>query len=177
MNPKKAVIIASIAAVLIGGAVLAIVLIRSRGLVEEPIIPPPGEGTTPPGDGGLQPGEGTGASVPSADEPGSATATPVIRGPAVTTVDPSSAADPTDPAPDDEGCAVAEDAIDCDYDHLTNAEERKYKTDPLKEDTDGDGVLDGSEVLTWKTDPLNARSVDPTMTDLEAIQAGKKNRR
>lgn len=44
---------------------------------------------------------------------------------------------------------------DCDNDGLTNEEERFAKTNPLNPDTDGDGVLDGKEVKTDKTDPLN----------------------
>jgi gliding motility-associated-like protein/uncharacterized repeat protein (TIGR01451 family) len=44
---------------------------------------------------------------------------------------------------------------DCDNDGLTNEEERFAMTNPLNPDTDGDGVLDGKEVKTDMTNPLN----------------------
>ena len=43
-------------------------------------------------------------------------------------------------------------ALDCDTDGLSNEEELALDTDPLDRDTDGDGVLDGTEV-TDSTDP------------------------
>ena len=44
---------------------------------------------------------------------------------------------------------------DCDNDGLTNQDEVTAGTDPLDPDTDGDGVLDGTEVNVDGTDPLN----------------------
>ncbi len=44
---------------------------------------------------------------------------------------------------------------DEDQDGLTNAQEQAFGTDPLNPDTDGDGLLDGEEVLIYGTDPLN----------------------
>jgi|GEM_PF-3573947 len=177
MDAKKAVITASIVAVLLGVAVFVVVLIRARGLAEEP-LPPDGQTststTTPPTGGGLTSGGGSSTQAPSADEPGVRTPEDDAARPAVTTVDPDAEVVAVE---GETGCDIADDAIDCDYDYLTNAEERKYKTDPLKEDTDGDGLLDSSEVVTWKTDPLNPRSVDPAMTDLEAVNAGKRDTR
>ena len=38
---------------------------------------------------------------------------------------------------------------DCDSDGLTNKEEKDLGTDPKNADTDGDGVLDGTEVTRW----------------------------
>lgn len=38
-------------------------------------------------------------------------------------------------------------------------------------DTDSDGLFDWQEAL-YKTDPANAHSVDPTLTDLEAVEQG-----
>ena len=40
-----------------------------------------------------------------------------------------------------------------------------YKTDPLKADTDGDGLSDGDEVLKYKTDPLKADTDGGTVND------------
>jgi outer membrane protein OmpA-like peptidoglycan-associated protein len=37
---------------------------------------------------------------------------------------------------------------------MDNDEIWNYRTDPLKEDTDGDGLSDGDEVFKYKTDPL-----------------------
>src|SRR5665647_635328 len=48
--------------------------------------------------------------------------------------------------------------IDSDLDGLTNEGETQiYKTDPMDPDTDGDGVLDGAEILS-RTDPLDNTS-------------------
>ena len=43
--------------------------------------------------------------------------------------------------------------LDCDNDGLTNKEETALGTDPLNKDSDGDGVIDGTEIKD-KTDPL-----------------------
>lgn len=40
-----------------------------------------------------------------------------------------------------------DDCLDSDKDGLSNFYERKYDTDKLKSDTDGDGYLDGDEVI------------------------------
>jgi DMSO/TMAO reductase YedYZ heme-binding membrane subunit len=48
--------------------------------------------------------------------------------------------------------------IDSDLDGLTDEGEKQiYKTDPMDPDTDGDGILDGAEVLS-QTDPLDNTS-------------------
>jgi len=48
---------------------------------------------------------------------------------------------------------------DCDNDGLTNEDEVTAGTDPLNPDTDGDGVLDGTEVNVDGTDPLDPCSL------------------
>lgn len=45
-----------------------------------------------------------------------------------------------------ESCLAELGGVDADNDGLTNAEEKKYGTDPLNPDTDGDGYKDGEEV-------------------------------
>ena len=50
--------------------------------------------------------------------------------------------------------SIAWEALDCDADGLTNGEEKDLGTNPKNKDTDGDGVLDGTEV-TDTTDPLD----------------------
>jgi hypothetical protein len=50
--------------------------------------------------------------------------------------------------------SIAWEALDCDADGLTNGEEKDLGTNPKIKDTDGDGVLDGTEV-TDTTDPLD----------------------
>jgi len=45
---------------------------------------------------------------------------------------------------------------DEDLDGLTADQEKQSGTDPKKSDTDGDGILDKTEIEVWKTDPLNA---------------------
>jgi hypothetical protein len=48
------------------------------------------------------------------------------------------------------------DEEDSDFDFLTDLEEKNLETDPLNEDTDGDGFIDGDEVEVYLTDPLLA---------------------
>lgn len=48
-------------------------------------------------------------------------------------------------------------AADVDADHLTSSEEAALGTDPEDPDSDGDGYLDGDEVLE-ETDPLDPES-------------------
>jgi len=59
--------------------------------------------------------------------------------------------------------------LDADDDGLTNDLETAIGTDPLVEDTDGDGLLDGEEYgtpyLTTGTDPLDGYSLDPNNPD------------
>ncbi|MDR6884330.1 S-layer homology domain-containing protein [Bacillus sp. 3255] len=43
---------------------------------------------------------------------------------------------------------------DKDSDGLPDVEERTIETDPLNPDTDGDGLIDGAEVLLYRTNPL-----------------------
>lgn len=55
---------------------------------------------------------------------------------------------------------------DTDGDGLKDGEEvNTLKTDPLKADTDGDGLSDGDEVLKSKTDPLKADTDDDGVND------------
>lgn len=52
----------------------------------------------------------------------------------------------------------AESARDSDFDGLTDqGEMQEFLTDPFNPDTDGDGYLDGAEILSG-SDPLNSRS-------------------
>ena len=57
-------------------------------------------------------------------------------------------------------------ALDPDNDGLSNLEEFTLRTDPQKDDTDGDGLKDGDEENTHETDPKN---VD---TDGDGLQDG-----
>ncbi len=52
--------------------------------------------------------------------------------------------------------ADCRDSQDDDADGLMNGEEKQLGTDPLKADSDGDGLNDGAEVNTYHTDPLKA---------------------
>jgi hypothetical protein len=54
-----------------------------------------------------------------------------------------------------EAAVTADAAGDRDQDGLSDAQEGVVGTDPDNPDTDGDGLLDGEEVLTWGTNPLN----------------------
>ncbi len=58
---------------------------------------------------------------------------------------------------------------DSDADGLTDAQEITLGTDPHNPDTDGDGLSDGFEVNSSHTDPKNAHSKDPVLTDLQWV--------
>lgn len=62
---------------------------------------------------------------------------------------------------------------DKDFDGLTDEEEKKLGTDPLNPDTDGDGLLDGSEVKKFKTNPLNPDTDGDGMKDGEEVLRGR----
>jgi subtilisin-like proprotein convertase family protein len=55
-------------------------------------------------------------------------------------------------------CTDDEKANDKDQDGLSDCQERQYQTNPNNPDTDGDGLLDGWEVLRLGTEPGNADS-------------------
>ncbi|MCZ2268082.1 MAG: OmpA family protein, partial [Ignavibacteriales bacterium] len=62
---------------------------------------------------------------------------------------------------------------DTDGDGLTDGDEvLKYKTDPLKKDTDGDGLTDGEEVLKYKTDPLKKDTDGGSVDDGTEVKRG-----
>ncbi len=50
---------------------------------------------------------------------------------------------------------IADPVLDLDNDGLADLDEIDYNTDPNNDDTDGDGIVDGTEVYTSGTDPLN----------------------
>jgi outer membrane protein OmpA-like peptidoglycan-associated protein len=59
---------------------------------------------------------------------------------------------------------------DTDGDGLTDGQEvLTYRTHPLKQDTDGDGLTDGDEVRVRKTDPLKADTDDDGLTDGDEV--------
>ncbi len=58
---------------------------------------------------------------------------------------------------------------DNDADGLTNDEEAKLGTDPLRADTDGDGISDGDEVKKYHTNPLSADTDKDRITDYDEI--------
>ena len=62
--------------------------------------------------------------------------------------------------------------IDADLDGLTATEEALLGTSPSGDDTDGDGLSDGDEVLEHGTDPLDDDSDDDGLTDGEEYEGG-----
>lgn len=61
---------------------------------------------------------------------------------------------------------------DADHDGLSNAMELALGTDPMKADTDGDGVSDGDEVNIYLTNPLLADTDGDGVPDGAEIAAG-----
>ncbi|MCZ7553623.1 MAG: FHA domain-containing protein [Anaerolineales bacterium] len=63
-------------------------------------------------------------------------------------------------------------ALDSDGDGLINSAELAAGTDPNNPDTDGDGLSDGLEVLTWKTNPLLADTDGDGLKDGVEVERG-----
>ncbi|NQT49809.1 hypothetical protein HQ571_03905 [Candidatus Kuenenbacteria bacterium] len=63
-------------------------------------------------------------------------------------------------------------AQDSDSDGLSNAEESELGTNPMKMDTDADGVFDYDEVKLYKTDPLDSDTDGDSFLDGEEILKG-----
>lgn len=152
MDHRKIAIISTIGIVLLGAAGIGIAAWRLRQApVESPAAPTEHLGSVTE----------TGAPPPGVAPSGG-------NGQAVTQVMP-----PKTPYV----CDVSVTDADCDLDGLTNGREAIAKTDARKADTDGDGVSDGGEVDAWKSDPLDPTSIDPSMSDYDAIAAGKRDTR
>lgn len=64
--------------------------------------------------------------------------------------------------------------FDDDFDGLPNEIEKKFGTDIKKFDTDGDGLSDSQEILSYYTDPLKQDSDGDGIKDREENKAGKK---
>ncbi len=68
------------------------------------------------------------------------------------------------------------DVADTDGDGLTDGEEfLTFNTDPLKADSDGDGLNDGAEFKTYKTNPNSADSDNDGLTDTDEVNKYKSN--
>ncbi|MFC1878522.1 hypothetical protein ACFLZW_01285 [Chloroflexota bacterium] len=62
------------------------------------------------------------------------------------------------------------DEEDSDNDGLINREEKQYGTDPLRPDSDADGLLDGEEVRTYGTDPLKPDMDEDGLNDDQEVR-------
>ncbi|MCI0644472.1 MAG: protein kinase [Chloroflexi bacterium] len=64
---------------------------------------------------------------------------------------------------------------DQDSDGLNDSQEAAAGTDPRNRDTDGDGLLDGEEVLTWGTQPRNRDSDGDVLLDGDEVKVYRTN--
>lgn len=62
--------------------------------------------------------------------------------------------------------------IDTDKDGLDDVREDEIGTKADVSDTDGDGLIDGDEVIIWKTDPLNPDTDGDTHVDGKEVKNG-----
>ena len=80
----------------------------------------------------------------------------------------------TDPLAKDTGNAgVSDDKRDADKDGFSNLDEQKYGTNPLNKDTDGDGIVDKSEINGtngYVSDPLKEDTDSDGLPDNEEIK-------
>ncbi|PIR94258.1 hypothetical protein COT97_02080 [Candidatus Falkowbacteria bacterium CG10_big_fil_rev_8_21_14_0_10_39_11] len=67
---------------------------------------------------------------------------------------------------------LGDQSIDSDGDGLMDGEEAVYNTNPLKADTDSDGLDDFQEVRVYNTDPLNRDSDNDTYLDGDEVKNG-----
>lgn len=61
---------------------------------------------------------------------------------------------------------------DFDFDGLTNEEEKQYRTNPRKADSDNDGLFDRDEIMFYKTDPNDTDSDNDGYLDGQEVQSG-----
>lgn len=66
----------------------------------------------------------------------------------------------------------ADEFVDTDHDMLADWQEAALGTDPENPDSDGDGLLDGDEVMRYGTDPLNADTDGDGVTDGGEVATG-----
>jgi len=59
---------------------------------------------------------------------------------------------------------------DSDGDGLTDKQERRLGTDPYSIDSDKDGIIDGEELMGWKTDPLQPDSDGDGLSDYNEVK-------
>ncbi|MFC5704108.1 VWA domain-containing protein [Cohnella faecalis] len=74
--------------------------------------------------------------------------------------------------PDSNGDGTADGLEDADQDGLSNTDELALGTNPLQQDTDKDGLLDGFEVHTFGTDPKNPDTDGDGVTDGQEFVLG-----
>jgi hypothetical protein len=149
---KIYVIAGSIAAVVIGVAVMGIAVYRARTL-DQDVAPSNEEAdgaaqpTTgePSGEAGLDSKPADGAVTPAPSDDKTTTSTP----PPATT-EAVKKAESINRAPDYTG------GKDTDKDNVPDGVEAAYRTDPSKSDTDGDGYSDYDEIYVYGTDPVDA---------------------
>lgn len=150
---KIYVIAGSLATVVLGVAVMAVVVYRARTLDQD---------VAPSSD------EAGGAAPPSTDQPSSEAglgSKPAGGVAAPATSDGKTTAPAVSPPPASEAVKKAESinsapdytgAKDSDKDNVPDGVEAAYRTDPTKSDTDGDGYSDYDEIYVYGTDPVDA---------------------
>lgn len=65
---------------------------------------------------------------------------------------------------------LIDEILDTDGDGLTNVIENRLGTDKNKIDSDGDGIIDGEELMGWGTNPLKADSDSDGLSDYNEIK-------
>ena len=126
----------------------------------EPAPPPPT--TTDPPQEAPQP---TGASAATAPRPTAPAPAPTPTSPRPTTTAPTPTTTPATTTTSTTTTTTAPPSIDTDGDDLSDVEEAALGTDPTKRDTDLDGIPDGREVKSLRSNPLKTDSDNDLLTD------------
>jgi len=158
---KKMLIIFLTSAVVIGGAVVAFIVLQNRATVA---IPEPGLGApqdtgvpaAPPSESASQNTAPSNASASEAQDTGG-----ILKNFQQDSIDRALNPIPQDPA-----------SIDTDQDGLSDAQEFGHGTNPRLVDSDSDGLSDWEEIAIFGTDPLNRDSDGDGYVDGEEVQNG-----
>ena len=99
---------------------------------------------------------------------------PETQAPASPASAPSASPETGEPSSPSQGVpsTPSQQVVDSDKDGLTDSEEQMLGTDPLKTDTDNDGLSDFEEARVWNTNPVNPDTDGDGFSDGQEVTSG-----